>query len=48
VDKDNTTHSTTHPSAFLIVSLEAARGTNVREPTSRRLALDKVGVEGVG
>ena len=35
-------------SAFLIVSLAAARGTNVREPTSRRLALDREGVCGVG
>jgi len=34
----------------LIVSLElaAARGTNVREPTSSRLAPDIDGVDGVG
>jgi hypothetical protein len=40
---------TSVPSAFLIVSLAAARGTNVCEPTSNRLAPDKgKGVDGVG
>ena len=37
-------NETSVPSAFLIVSLAAARGTNAREPTSSRLE----GVDGVG
>ena len=45
---DRFSNETSVPSAFLIVSLAAARGTNVREPTSRRLALDREGVDGVG
>ena len=40
-------NETSVPSAFLIVSLAAARGTNAREPTSRRLA-EIEGVNGVG
>ena len=40
-------NETSVPSAFLIVSLAAARGTNAREPTSSRLAPD-IGVDGVG
>ena len=40
-------NETSVPSAFLIVSLAAARGTNAREPTSSRLALDMAGVAGV-
>ena len=39
-------NETSVPSAFLIVSLEAARGTNVRELTSSRLA-DIEGVDGL-
>ena len=39
-------NETSVPSAFLIVSLAAARGTNVRELTSSRLALDMEGVAG--
>ena len=34
--------------AFLIVSLAAARGTNVHEAMSGQLALDREGVDGVG
>jgi hypothetical protein len=37
-------NETSVPSAFLIVSLAAARGTNVREPTSNRLAPDMEGL----
>jgi len=40
-------NETSVPSAFLIVSLAAARGTNAREPTSSRFAPDMEGVEGV-
>lgn len=32
--------------AFLVVSLAAARGTNVREAMSGQLALDREGVDG--
>ena len=39
-------NETSVSSAFLILSLEAARGTNVRELTSSRLA-DIEGVDGV-
>ena len=39
---------TSLPSAFLIVSLAAVRGTNPREPTSNQLALDIEGVDEVG
>ena len=41
-------NETSVPSAFLIVSLAAARGTNARELTSNRLAPDMEGVDGVG
>jgi hypothetical protein len=40
-------NKTSVPSAFLIVSLAAARGTNVSEPTYSRLAPDMEGVDGV-
>ena len=40
-------NETSVPLAFLIVSLEAARGTNARKPTSSQLA-DMEGVDGVG
>lgn len=38
-----TFNETSVPSAFLIISLAVAHGTNAREPTSRRLALDMEG-----
>ena len=41
-------NETSSPSAFLTVILAAVRGTNVREPTSSRLAPDIEGVDGVG
>ena len=41
-------NKTSVPSAFLIVSLAAARGTNVHEPTSSQLAPDTEGVDAVG
>ena len=41
-------NETSVPSAFLIVSLAAARGTNVRERTSNRLEPDMEGVDRVG
>ena len=40
-------NETSVPSAFLIVSLAAGRGTNAREPPSSQLA-DMEGVGGVG
>ena len=39
-------NETSVPSAFLIVSLAAACGTNVRELSSSQLALDMEGVGG--
>jgi hypothetical protein len=39
-------NETSVPSAFLIVSLVTAHGTNVREPTSNRLAPDVEGGTG--
>ena len=41
-------NETSSPSGFLTVILAAVRGTNVREPTSSRLAPDMEGIDGVG
>ena len=41
-------NKTSVPSAFLIVSLAVACGTNIREATSSRSAPDMEGVDGVG
>ena len=41
-------NETSVPMAFLIVDLAGARGTDVYEPTSSRLALGMEGVDEVG